>query len=71
VAGISLLSGDSKFFAIIAKALTLEGQQFFTAILPGGFLGWRRMVYIFQQINCYWTWLKKKIVACQQSSSTS
>jgi hypothetical protein len=39
-----------KFLAIIATALTLEDWQFFAAVLPGGFLGWRRMVCIFQQI---------------------
>jgi hypothetical protein len=40
--------------------MTLEGQQFFESVLPDGLEGWWKMTYVFQQIMCYWTWLKKE-----------
>jgi hypothetical protein len=63
VTTITLLTGDlkvGKMFAIVAAALTLEGQQFFEANLPGGEATWKKMLYVFQQILCYWTWLKQE-----------
>jgi hypothetical protein len=63
VTTISNLTGDlkvGKFMAIITTALTLEGQQFFESVLPDGLEGWRKMTYVFQQIMCYWTWLKQE-----------
>ena len=62
VTTITNMTGDlkvGKMFAIVAVALTLEGEQFFTQNLPGGAATWQRMVYVFQQILCYWTWLKQ------------
>ena len=56
------LTGDQKvgkMFAIVTVALTLEGEQYFTAILPTEEGTWRKMVYVFQQILCYWAWLKQ------------
>jgi Plavaka transposase len=63
VTTISNLTGDlkvGKFMAIITTALTLEGQEFFESILPDGLEGWRKMTYVFQQIMCYWMWLKQE-----------
>jgi hypothetical protein len=59
----SNLTGDlkvGKFMAIISTALTLEGQQFFESVLPDGLEGWRKMIYVFQQIMCYWMRLKQE-----------
>jgi hypothetical protein len=56
------LTGDlkvGKFMPIIMTALTLEGQQFFELVLPDGLDAWRKMTYVFQQIMCYWMWLKQ------------
>jgi hypothetical protein len=63
VTTLSLLTGDlkvGKMMAIIAVALTLEGEQFFTQYLDGGEVTWKKMVYVFQQLICYWTWLKQE-----------
>jgi hypothetical protein len=63
VTTISNLTGDlkvGKFMTIITTALTLEGQQFFELVLPNGVEGWRNLTYVFQQIMCYWTWLKQE-----------
>jgi hypothetical protein len=46
-------------FAITLVALTLEGQQYFSEVLPGGYPTWNKMIYVFQQILCYWSWLKQ------------
>jgi hypothetical protein len=62
VTTITQLTGDlkvGKMFAIVAAACTLEGQHFFEKTLPGGLATWKKMVYVFQQILCYWTWLKQ------------
>jgi hypothetical protein len=63
VTTISNLTGDlkvGKFMGVIAVSLTLEGQQFFESVLPDGIEGWRKMTYVFQQIICYWAWLKQE-----------
>jgi hypothetical protein len=60
--GMTQLTGDQrigKMFAIVATALTLEGKKFFEKHLSGGHATWNKMVYVFQQILCYWTWLKQ------------
>ena len=62
VSTITQLTGDlkvGKMFAIVAVALTLEGEHFFSENLNGGAATWKKMVYVFQQILCYWTWLKQ------------
>ena len=62
VTSIKQLTGDlkvGKMFAIVVAALTREGETFFTECLTGGLATWRKMVYVFQQILCYWTWLKR------------
>jgi Plavaka transposase len=62
VTTITQLTGDlkvGKMFAIVAAACTLEGQQFFETNLPGKTATWVKMVYVFQQILCYWAWLKQ------------
>lgn len=62
VTGLAKLTGDQrvgKMFAILLVALTEDGKTFFTKYLPGGRLTWRRMVYCFEQMLCYWAWLKQ------------
>lgn len=62
VTTITQLTGDlkvGKMFAISVVASTLEGEQFFTEVLEGGEATWKKMLYVFQQILCYWTWLKQ------------
>ena len=62
VTSLARLTGDQrvgKMFAILLVALTLEEQNFFTDNLPGGKNTWARMVYCFQQMLCYWAWLKQ------------
>jgi hypothetical protein len=62
VTNLTKLTGDQrmgKMLAIVATALTLEGEKFFTKYLSGGRKTWDKMVYVFQQILCYWTWLKQ------------
>jgi hypothetical protein len=63
VTTITQLTGEDlkvrKMFAIVVAAFTLEGQRPFETNLPGGTLTWQKMVYIFQQILCYWAWLKQ------------
>jgi hypothetical protein len=62
VTTLTQLTGDQrvgKMFAILLVALTRDGERFFTKNLPGGQITWRRMVYCFQQILCYWAWLKQ------------
>jgi hypothetical protein len=36
-------------FAIVATALTLEGEKFFTKLFKGGFPVWKKMTSVFQQ----------------------
>ena len=53
VTGLAQLTGDQKvgkMFAITVLASTLEGKTFFTKVLPGGAVTWRKMLYVFQQI---------------------
>jgi hypothetical protein len=62
VTRVTQLTGDQcigKMFAIVATALTLEGEKFFEKHLSGGHAVWNKMVYVFQQILCYLTWLKQ------------
>jgi hypothetical protein len=62
VTTLAKLTGDhrvGKMFAVLLVALTEEGQKFFTKYLPGGNVTWERMVYVFQQMLCYWAWLKQ------------
>ena len=59
---LTYLTGDlkvGKMFAISCVASTLEGEIFFTEVLSGGASTWRKMMYVFQQILCYWSWLKQ------------
>ena len=59
---LTYLTGDlkvGKMFAISCVASTLDGEIFFTKVLPGGLGTWRKMLYVFQQILCYWSWLKQ------------
>jgi hypothetical protein len=63
VTNLSQLTGQEKvgkMYAITLVALTLEGQEFFCKYLPGGRITWERMLYVFQQILCYWSWLKEE-----------
>jgi hypothetical protein len=56
------LTGDQgvgKMFAILLVALTKDGQTFFKKYLPGGNNTWQCMVYCFEQMLCYWAWLKQ------------
>jgi hypothetical protein len=56
------LSGTDKvgkMFAITLVALSREGLDFFSKVLPGGDATWTKLVYCFQQILCYWAWLKQ------------
>ena len=48
-----------KLLAITLMALTLQGSTFFITYLPGGSTAWQKMTYVFQQILCYWAWLKQ------------
>ena len=62
VSKLTKLTGDErvgKMFAIVLVALTVEGEAFFTKSLKGGSKTWKRMVYCFQQVLCYWAWLKQ------------
>lgn len=62
VSKLSQLTGDQrvgKMFAILLVALTREGELFFSKYLPGGHTTWERLVYCFQQMLCYWAWLKQ------------
>ena len=62
VTGITNLTGDQrmgKLLAITITALTLQGSIFFITYLPGGSTTWQKMTYVFQQILCYWAWLKQ------------
>jgi hypothetical protein len=62
VTSLAQLTGDQrvgKMFAILLVALTRDGEKFFTKYLPGGSNTWERMVYCFQQMLCYWAWLKQ------------
>ena len=66
-----------KMFAIICVASQLEGQQFFCSHLEGGESTWRKMLYVFQQILCYWAWLKQDnywmvddMEACHQATAS-
>jgi hypothetical protein len=64
VSKLSQLTGDQrvgKMFAILLVALTREGEVFFTKYLPGGHRTWERLVYCFQQMLCYWAWLKQDL----------
>jgi len=61
VTGITQLTGDlkvAKMFAICCVASTREGETYFTNVLGGSAI-WIKMVYVFQQILCYWAWLKQ------------
>ena len=63
VTTLSYLTGDlkvGKMFAISCLASTLEGETYFTDVLEGGTTTWRKMLYVFQQILCYWAWLKQE-----------
>jgi hypothetical protein len=64
-----------KMFAVIVVASTREGEALFTKALQGGTATWRKMLYVFQQIFCYWMWLKEDtywmtddVGSCQQAS---
>jgi len=80
VSTMTQLTGDQrvgKMFAIVLVALTLEGEEFFTKNLKGGSRTWKRMLYCFQQILCYWAWLKKDtywmvndIAACKAATTS-
>ena len=62
VSKLTKLTGDErvgKMFAIVLVALTVKGEAFFTKSLKGGSKTWKRMVYCFQQVLCYWAWLKQ------------
>jgi hypothetical protein len=62
VTSLAKLTGDQrvgKMFAILLVALTKDGQTFFEKYLPGGNNTWQRMVYCFEQMLCYWAWLKQ------------
>jgi hypothetical protein len=62
VTSLARLTGDQrvgKMFAILLVALTKEGQAFFEKYLPGGNNTWQRLVYCFEQMLCYWAWLKQ------------
>jgi hypothetical protein len=77
---VTQLTGDQrigKMFAIVATALTLEGEKIFEKHLSGGHATWNKMVYVFQQILCYWTWLKQDKfwmvgdeLACQNATTS-
>jgi hypothetical protein len=62
VSSLTQLTGDQrvgKMFAIVLVALTRDGEDFFSEHLKGGSRMWKHMLYCFQQILCYWAWLKK------------
>jgi hypothetical protein len=62
VSKLTMLTGDQrvgKMFAILLVALTREGEIFFCHHLQHGRLSWSRLVYCFQQMLCYWAWLKQ------------
>ena len=62
VTTLSYLTADlkvGKMFAICCIASTLEGESFFSNVLEDGATTWRKMLYVFQQILCYWAWLKQ------------
>ena len=62
VTTLTHLTGDlkvGKMFAICCVASTLEGFNFFKKVFPGGEGTWKKMLYVFQQILCYWAWLKQ------------
>ena len=63
VTTLSYLTGDlkvGKMFAISCLASTLDGETYFTDLLEGGTNTWGKMLYVFQQIPCYWAWLKQE-----------
>ena len=62
VTTLAQLTGDQrvgKMFAILLVALTEEGKTFISTHLPGGNETWKKMVYCFEQMLCYWVWLKQ------------
>jgi hypothetical protein len=56
---LAKLTGDKCMFALLLVALTKHGQTFFEKYLPGGNITWQRMAYCFEQMLCYWAWLKQ------------
>ena len=78
VTNLTHLTGDlkvGKMFAIVCVASTREGEQLFTSAFKGGASTWKKMLYVFQQILCFWMWLKKDtywmvddMAACNQAS---
>jgi hypothetical protein len=59
---LAKLTGDqrvSQMFAMLLVALTKDSQTFFKKYLPGGKNTWQHMVYCFEQMLCYWAWLKQ------------
>lgn len=78
VTTLAKLTGDhrvGKMFAVLLVALTEDGEKFFTQHL--GSVTWRRMVYCFEQMLCYWAWLKQDhywmtddIAACEEATKS-
>ena len=60
VTKLTQLTGDlrvGKLFAITLFALMHSGQRFFSDVL--GDDKSEKMLYVFQQMLCYWAWLKR------------
>ena len=80
VTTLSYLTGDlkvGKMFAISYIASTRDGEEYFTNVLEGGTNTWRKMLYVFQQILCYWAWLKQDhywraddMVSCNEGTAS-
>jgi hypothetical protein len=45
--------------ALDVVQVVIQVCQFSEKHLSGGHATWNKMVYVFQQILCYWTWLKQ------------
>jgi hypothetical protein len=62
VTSLAKLTGDQqvgKIFAILLVALTKDGQTFFEKYLPGGNIHGNAWYIVFDQMLCYWAWLKQ------------
>lgn len=50
------------FFTVVVISLTDDGNELFHGILQRNQVSIRNMIYVFQMMLCYWSWLKKSII---------
>src|SRR5687767_3827625 len=47
-------------FSLVLASFTLDGQKIFLKIGKSNKDGYHDMIYIFEMLLCYWSWLKQK-----------